>query len=119
MAVVDTVWGRLTRFNPPRGKPKKRRRSKFIAAIAALRWIVAASVMIAVGWGATWEMRTSYFQSVLFTRLAAGLMFAVKDGPSEAIRFPKSGPYDERLGDCREIGGQAAAATGGSASLAA
>ena len=43
-------------------------------------------------------MRTSYFQSALFARLAAGLRFAVKDGPSEAIRFPKSGPYDERLG---------------------
>ena len=98
MAIVDPVWGRLTRFNPPPGKPKVRRRSKFIVAIAALRWIVVASVIMAIGWGAAWEMRTSYFQSALFTRLAAGLRFAVKDGPSEAIRFPKSGPYDERLG---------------------
>ena len=98
MAVVDPVWGRLTRSIRLLANQRVRRRSKFIVAIAALRWIVVASVIMAIGWGAAWEMRTSYFPSALFTRLAAGLMFAVEDGRSEAIRFPKSGPYDERLG---------------------
>jgi len=32
------------------------------------------------------------------SRWAADMKFKVQPGPSEDIRFPKSGPYDERLG---------------------
>lgn len=48
--------------------------------------------------GAAWEMRTSHFQSLLFSRLAAQVHYAVEPGRSEAIRYPGPGPYDERLG---------------------
>lgn len=45
MAIVDTVWGRLTRCNPPDpgslgGEARKRRPLPLLPAIAALRWIV-------------------------------------------------------------------------------
>lgn len=148
MTIVDTVWGRLTRFNPPRRKPEDRpsflsrfataalrwlilagvlalsgllvligavrrsltridarprrrvrqRRYPLLYGIAALRWAVLAGVVAVVGWAALWEMRTSQVEATLFTRLNRGMTFDVKDGPSEAIRFPKHGPYDERLG---------------------
>jgi hypothetical protein len=34
----------------------------------------------------------------LLSRWAAGMRFTVQPGPSEDIRFSRSGPYDERLG---------------------
>lgn len=48
--------------------------------------------------GAAWEMRTSHFQSQIFSRLAAQVSYRTEAGESDAIRFPGPGPYDERLG---------------------
>src|SRR5213075_1015153 len=48
--------------------------------------------------GVHYEMRTSYLEAWIFTRLDRGMSFGAQPGPSEAIRFPKHGPYDERLG---------------------
>ncbi|MBV8633461.1 MAG: transglycosylase domain-containing protein, partial [Burkholderiaceae bacterium] len=47
------------------------------------------------------EMRTSRFQADYFSRTASGLSYKMGQGPSKAIRFPKTGPYDERLGYSR------------------
>ena len=44
------------------------------------------------------ELRTSYLQSTLLARYAAGLTYQVDDGPSASIRFPTTGPFNERLG---------------------
>jgi membrane peptidoglycan carboxypeptidase len=45
------------------------------------------------------EARTSYYlQSPVLSRLVAGMGFAAAPGPSSRIRFPTSGPYDQRLG---------------------
>ncbi|MEX2048716.1 MAG: transglycosylase domain-containing protein [Gemmatimonadota bacterium] len=44
------------------------------------------------------EMRTSYAQAAIFTRIASGFGFEVAEGRSDRIRFPQGGPYDERLG---------------------
>ena len=45
------------------------------------------------------EARTSYYvQSPVLSRLVAGMGFAAAPGPSPRIRFPASGPYDQRLG---------------------
>src|SRR3954453_7126709 len=111
MAIVDTVWGRLTRCNPPddgpigfvpaeeRAKqPKTRRRSSMLIAIGALRILTAAAILALIAWAAMWEMGTSHYQAKLFTHLAGKMTFSVAEGPSDAIRFPKTGPYDERLG---------------------
>ena len=120
MAIVDTVWGRITRCNPlgnpadfdsPRPvrpispgaesaarMPKSARRPRILIAIAALRWLTAAAIVALLAWGAMREMATSHLQAKLFSRWAGGLTFGVADGASEAIRFPKGGPYDERLG---------------------
>ena len=44
------------------------------------------------------ELKTSRLQSALWRDLAEGARFSVEDGASDAIRFPRTGPYDERLG---------------------
>ena len=44
------------------------------------------------------EMQTSWLQARYLSELATELKFNVGAGPSDAIRFPRSGPYDERLG---------------------
>ncbi|HYB70005.1 MAG TPA: transglycosylase domain-containing protein, partial [Candidatus Bathyarchaeia archaeon] len=47
------------------------------------------------------EMRTSTVQALMLSTLARHLTFRVEAGPSPSVRFPRSGPYDERLGYTR------------------
>lgn len=44
------------------------------------------------------EMRTSEIQARHFSRLAKAMTYEILPGPSSAIRFPRSGSYDKRLG---------------------
>ncbi|MDB5730154.1 MAG: glycosyl transferase family 51 [Variovorax sp.] len=44
------------------------------------------------------ELETSRLQSALARKFTRNARFAVEAGPSDAIRFPHSGPYDWRLG---------------------
>lgn len=44
------------------------------------------------------ELKTSRLQSALWRDLASSARFSVDAGASDAIRFPHTGPYDERLG---------------------
>ena len=69
-----------------------------LRGIGVLRWMVVLAILALIGWGVAFEMRTSYLEAWIFTRLDRGMSFAAQPGPSEAIRFPKYGPYDERLG---------------------
>ncbi|HWD59452.1 MAG TPA: transglycosylase domain-containing protein [Stellaceae bacterium] len=97
MALVDSVWERLAR----REKPQRRvRRWHFplLRAITLLRWGTLIAVLALIAWAASWEMRTSRLEASYFTRLDRTLTSDVQPGPSPAIRFPKGGPYDERLG---------------------
>jgi membrane peptidoglycan carboxypeptidase len=111
MASVDTVWGRLTRCNAPDAGAAEiapaeerilssatRRRSVPLRAIAALRWLAAAAVLVLIGWAALSEMATSHYQAKLFSNLAGRMRVTLAEGASPAIRFPTTGPYDERLG---------------------
>ncbi|HEX8956931.1 MAG TPA: transglycosylase domain-containing protein [Burkholderiaceae bacterium] len=66
---------------------------KFLLVFLILAAIAAAIVLS--------EMRTSHFQAGYFSKLAAKLNYKMGEGPSKAIRFPKTGPYDERLGYSR------------------
>jgi membrane peptidoglycan carboxypeptidase len=58
--------------------------------------VLATAASVAVG--LTAEVRTSWLQSELLSRAARSLTFRVEPGPSDAIRFPNAGPYDQRLG---------------------
>ncbi|MGH7046759.1 MAG: transglycosylase domain-containing protein [Stellaceae bacterium] len=63
-----------------------------------LRAAVVAAVLALLAWIIVTEARTSFFESRIFSHLARGMTFSVAAGPSDAILFPKGGPYDERLG---------------------
>jgi membrane peptidoglycan carboxypeptidase len=66
--------------------------------VRVLKWATAIAVLVALCWGLATETRTSYLQSRLFTSITRDMTFAVGPGASNSIRFPKWGPYDERLG---------------------
>jgi hypothetical protein len=50
---------------------------------------------------ATLELRSSFLQSHILTAISRRMTYSVLPGPSESIRFTRSGPYDERLGYSR------------------
>jgi membrane peptidoglycan carboxypeptidase len=58
-------------------------------------FLIIASV---AGWFAVDEMHSSRYQAQYFSNIGKSLEFKVYKGASPAIRFPKVGPYDERLG---------------------
>jgi membrane peptidoglycan carboxypeptidase len=62
--------------------------------------LVLLAVMVVLGVLAWREVRTSEWQATIFSEHAQPMRYAVQPGPSasDAIRFPQSGPYDERLG---------------------
>lgn len=47
------------------------------------------------------ELRSSRWQARYLSELGRELTFKLEPGPSPSIRFPESGPYDERLGYSR------------------
>jgi membrane peptidoglycan carboxypeptidase len=51
-----------------------------------------------LAWGIWQELQTSYVESLVLARVTRPLTFEVGSGPSPRIRFPTSGPYDQRLG---------------------
>jgi len=44
------------------------------------------------------ELSTSRYQARFFANLASKASYTLGEGPSPSIRFPRSGPYDDRLG---------------------
>jgi len=66
--------------------------------VSLLRFGLFLAALALLGWGAATEARTSYLQSRLLSRWVGSMNFVVRPGPSDTIRFPKWGPYDERLG---------------------
>ena len=56
------------------------------------------ALCVAIGIAVIYEMRTSVLQARTFAALSRQLTFHIAPGPSPSIRFPRTGPYDERLG---------------------
>src|SRR5437016_5617370 len=66
-----------------------------------VRWLlVGLVVVLAVGviYRVADELQTSRLQAEWLGKPASEVHFKVEPGRSDAIRFPGSGPYDERLG---------------------
>ncbi|MFJ2546918.1 transglycosylase domain-containing protein [Pseudomonas sp. NPDC087612] len=63
-----------------------------------LLWLVLLLALIALGYAASEEMRTSRLQAREFSQFAATLSYSMQPGPSDAIRYPGDGPFDKRLG---------------------
>ena len=100
MSIVDTVWGRLARFNPPRHhrRLEQRRHRPLLLAIGRLRWALAAGLLALAGWAGLAEIRTARVEAMLFTHLDRTINYRLAAGPSPNVAFPKAGPYDERFG---------------------
>ena len=79
--------------NPPR-------RGWFRALRRTLFWLLVLAIIV-VAVAAFHESRTSWLQAREIPRYTATLDYALQPGPSEAIRFPEHGPFDERLGYTR------------------
>ncbi|HXA47977.1 MAG TPA: hypothetical protein VNW52_10135, partial [Burkholderiaceae bacterium] len=60
--------------------------------------LVSLIIASVAGWFAVNEMHSSQYQAEYFSHIGRGLAYKVDKGSSPAIRFPKVGPYDERLG---------------------
>jgi membrane peptidoglycan carboxypeptidase len=73
--------------------PKRRWRKVKRAFLVLLLLLVAGASAFAV-----YESRTSALQARFFADLAKKTSFRMAPGPSDAIRFPQSSPYDDRLG---------------------
>jgi len=96
--MVDAVFGRLLESKWRRRSDPRPQSRPFRLVVRVLRWAVALAALTMLCWGLAAEARTSYLQSRIFSNLTRDMSFAVQSGPSRTIRFPKRGPYDERLG---------------------
>ncbi|HSB43143.1 MAG TPA: transglycosylase domain-containing protein [Methylomirabilota bacterium] len=72
-----------------------------LRALLSRRYILIPLVGVVLALAALVEMRTSVVQALVLSRAGAGLTYRVEGGPSPAIHFPRTGPYDERLGYTR------------------
>jgi len=98
--MVDAVWEHL--LPGSRRQPSDPGRRRLLVRVVRLaRWGVVLGGIASLGWGLVAEGRSSYLQSRLLSRWTADMTFEVRPGPSDAIRFPRWGPYDERLGYTR------------------
>ena len=65
---------------------------KWVLLVAFLAAIVIAGRLVQI------EVETSRLQATYLSELGQDISYAVAEGPSDSIRFPAGGPYDERLG---------------------
>ncbi|MHC8409790.1 transglycosylase domain-containing protein [Pseudomonas sp. Hz4] len=77
--------------------PEKPPRSRTTHGWGAF-WLLLLIILIVLSLAAAKEMRTSKFQSREVSQFAASLTYDMQRGPSEAIRYPGAGPFDQRLG---------------------
>jgi membrane peptidoglycan carboxypeptidase len=60
-----------------------------------LLWLLLAVLVAGVG---LFELRTSRLQALVFSDYAKQISFRLEAGKSPTVRFPTTGPHDERLG---------------------
>jgi membrane peptidoglycan carboxypeptidase len=68
------------------------------------RYVLFPLIAVVLALATLVEVRTSAVQALVLSRAAALLTYRVEAGSSPAIRFPRTGPYDERLGYTRLAG---------------
>ena len=95
--MVDVVVGRSLQSSWRNHDPRHLG-GLFHFIVRLLLWVALLAALSLVGWGLTAETRTSYLQSRIFSNLTRAMSFVVRPGPTGNFRFPKWGPYDERLG---------------------
>lgn len=69
--------------------------------IRVMSWGLTLTLVVGIGVGAHYEMKTSRLQAEVISRFARDLTWSVQPGPNPDIRYPDQGPYDLRLGYTR------------------
>ena len=98
---LEDVW--RYRMLVPQSRPKNRLKSKtrprsrFAVLRSILRspWFWLAGLL---GTALAIEVRTSAVQALAFSTYASTISYAVDAGPSDAITFPRGGPFDRNRG---------------------
>ena len=65
------------------------------------RWLVGGVLIAAasgIGWVGYQETQTSWLQAGVLTKYGEKLTYRAEPGPSEFIKYPTQGPYNEWLG---------------------
>jgi len=75
---------------PKPQKPRAKTRRRF--------WALLILLLIALGIAVAYEARTSRFQAYQLSRYADTLSYSLQPGPSDAVLYPRDGPFDKRLG---------------------
>jgi membrane peptidoglycan carboxypeptidase len=80
----------------PLAAPRRRRRvGRYV--VWFLTVVLALSAAVAIGY----ELRTSALQAYLLPRYTARVSYRLGEGPSPRVAFPRSAPFDDRLGYSR------------------
>jgi membrane peptidoglycan carboxypeptidase len=66
-----------------------------------LRFVLWPLLLISLAVALGYELRTSALQAWLLPRYTARIQYELADGPSKSIAFPRSAPFDDRLGYSR------------------
>ena len=66
--------------------------------VKTMAWSLAIALLVGVGLFLAGEMKTSDLQARLFSAIDGRVSYRAEPGPSPAVHFPESGPYDQRLG---------------------
>ncbi|WP_107852980.1 transglycosylase domain-containing protein [Oceanimonas marisflavi] len=91
---LEQPRGRL-KDQPSEVSPLPGRRWRWLA------WLLLFVLLTAGLSALIYELRTSHLQSRELSRYAATLTWQLEPGPSQAVHFPGTGPFDERLGYTR------------------
>ncbi|MGH7413651.1 MAG: transglycosylase domain-containing protein [Candidatus Rokuibacteriota bacterium] len=83
------------------GATRPRSWSARLRELLLRRYVLIPLIGLVLALAALVEVRTSAGQALVLSRVAGALTYRVEPGPSPAIRFPSTGPYDERLGYTR------------------
>ncbi len=83
------------------GPARPRSWSARLRELLQRRVVLIPVVAVVLALGALVEVRTSSVQALVLSQVARALTYRVEAGPSRAVHFPRSGPYDERLGYTR------------------
>jgi membrane peptidoglycan carboxypeptidase len=91
----STKAAKLQGSSDPAPLPKNKPRPRYIRR---LFWLIVLMVLVALGFAAAKEIRTSALQARQLSRLAHDLTYRLEPGPSQAMVYPGAGPFDRRLG---------------------
>ncbi|KFX68759.1 glycosyl transferase family 51 [Pseudomonas taeanensis MS-3] len=84
---------------PPSSRPVVILKSgKSRSKLWTLFWLLLAFILVAGALLLAYEMRSAHFQAQEISRYASRLSYSVEPGPSPAIIYPQSGPFDKRQG---------------------